>query len=224
MNKSKNICIFSNTAKVYQDLICSQFIYETHPEYLGDNRSYTAFCCHLVTEGEAILHTPFGSWSLKSGDIFFVFPCITFTLEQKSSFKYLYISFVGKHTLHLLESLGITRTTPVRQAFSNLHTIWTEAFCQCNPENLAFMAKSILYYTFALFIPSSISLTGDTEDTESIIILIRDTVEQDYANPDLSLNYLSSFHHYNTSYVSRKFTESMGVSFSEYRDSSPQTT
>lgn len=216
MSFSENVCIFSDAAEVYQDLFCSQFIYETDSEHLGDNRTYSAFCCHLVTEGEAVLHTPFGSWPVKTGDLFFVFPSVSFTLEQKSVFKYLYISFLGKHSFHLLESLDITRSTPVREAFGELLPIWTNAFGKCNPKNLSFMAKGILYYTFALLQQPAVPLAGDNDVPDNIVIRIRDAIEQDYAKADLSLEYLCAVHHYSTKYVSRKFTDMMGVSFSEH--------
>lgn len=219
MNDYGNICKFSNAGEVYQDLFAFQFIYETLPKHLGDNRSYTAFCCHLVTEGEAVFHTANGNWKLKCGDIFFAFPSLNFTLESDSDFKYLYIAFVGRHASDLLESMGITREAPVCRGYKDLLNVWFEALEKCSCENLSFMAKGLLYYTFALFKQPLSADTGNAEDYSNIVTKIRDAIEQDYANADLSLDYLCALHHYNTKYISRRFTEIMGVSFSDYTTS-----
>ncbi|MBO5070318.1 MAG: helix-turn-helix transcriptional regulator [Roseburia sp.] len=219
MSDYGNICKFSNTGEVYQDLFAFQFIYETLPEQLGNNRSYAAFCCHLVTEGEAVFHTSNGDWALKKGDIFFAFPSLNFTLGLGADFKYLYIAFVGRHASDLLESLGITRETPVCPGYENLLDVWFDAFSKCNTENLSFMAKGLLYHTFALFKQPVPAETKSTEDYNNIVTKIRDAIEQDYANADLSLDYLCALHHYNPKYISRRFTEIMGVSFSDYTTS-----
>lgn len=219
MNGYGNICKFSNEGKTYQDLFAFQFIYETLPERLGDNRSYAAFCCHLITEGEAVLHMGNGEWTLKGGDIFFAFPSLKFTLEPGCDFKYLYIAFVGSHASDLLESMGITREAPVCYGYGDLPRIWFDALAKCNTENLSFMAKGLLYYTFALLKQPFSAETRNTEDCSHIVTKIRDAIEQGYANADLSLDYLCALHHYNTKYISRRFTEIMGVSFSDYTTS-----
>lgn len=219
MSNYGNICKFSNTGEAYQDIFAFQFIYETLPQRLGDNRSYAAFCCHLVTEGEAILHMGNEDWKLKSGDIFFAFPSMKFSLESNADFKYLYIAFVGSHVSELLESMGITREEPVCYGYEDLSDIWFDALAKCNTENLSFMAKGLLYYTFALFKQPFFAETRNTEDCKHIVTKIRDAIEQNYANADLSLNYLCALHHYNTKYISRRFTEIMGVSFSDYTTS-----
>lgn len=219
MSDYGNICKFSNTGEVYQDLFAFQFIYETLPEHLGNNHSYAAFCCHLVTEGNAVLHTVNGDWKLKKGDIFFAFPSLKFALELNSDFKYLYIAFVGRHASDLLESMEITRETPVCRGYEDLLDVWFGALEKCSTENLSFMAKGLLYYTFALFKQPFSTETKNTEDYNDIVTKIRDTIEQDYANADLSLDYLCALHHYNTKYISRRFRETMGVSFSTYTTS-----
>ena len=216
MNDYENICKFSNAKETYQDLFAFQFIYETHPEQLDTNRSYAAFCCHLVTEGEAVFHTHTGNWKLKQGDIFFAFPSYKFTLDSQSPFKYLYIAFVGNHISDLLESLGVTRELPVIHGHADLLNIWFDSLSKCNTENLSFMAKGLLYNTFALLKQPVSKETTSPEDYENIISRIRDSIEQNYATADLSLEYFCAIFHYNPKYVSRRFTEIMGISFSDY--------
>ena len=216
MSDSRNICKFSSASEIYQDLFAFQFIYETLPEHLGDNRSYTAFCCHLITSGKVVFQTASGNWELEKGDVFFAFPSQKFTLKFDPPFKYLYIAFVGRHISDLLDSIGVTKETPICQNHTDLLEAWFDALNKCNTDNLSFMAKGLLYHTFALLKQPIFQQTPDTEECMNIITRIRDAVEQNYSNVDLSLEYLCALYHYNPKYISRRFTEIMGVSFSDY--------
>lgn len=216
MNEHGNICKFSNSGEVYQDIFAFQFIYETLPELLGSNRSYAAFCCHLVTEGDAVYQLLNNTWKLEKGDIFFAFPSLNFTLQPGKDFKYLYIAFVGSHASDFLESMGVTRETPVCKGYEDLLEVWSSALTKCTPHNLSFMAKGLLYQTFALLKLPMSKEPQNTEDYNHVVTKIRDAIEHDYANPDLSLEYLCALHHYHTKYISRRFSEIMGVSFSDY--------
>ena len=216
MSESGNICKFLGASEGNQDLFVFQFIYETLPQRLGNNRSYAAFCCHLVTEGTAVFHTEYGEWNLKKGDIFFAFPSLNFTLEACVDFKYLYIAFVGNRPSDLLESMGITRKEPIRYGYEELVEFWFNALMKCNSDNLAYMAKGLVFYTFALFMQSLPQKQKTAVCPDHVVTKIQDAIERGYANADLSLDYLCQLYHYNTKYISRCFREIVGVSFSEY--------
>lgn len=76
-----------------------------------------------------------------------------------------------------------------------------------------------------LFIQLEEVLTGTAErirqERESrtyhaVIQRVKDYIEQNYANPDLSLNYLSDIFGVNAKHVSQLFREEFGVKFSDY--------
>ncbi len=215
MPDTGNICKFSSAAAGDSDLFAFQFIYETMPARLGDNRSYAAFVCHLVTEGRADFHTAAGSYSLERGDLFFAFPSLPFTLEADESFKYLYIAFVGSYASDLLESLGVTREEPVRRGLEELTDTWFMALNRCSSDNLAFMTKGVLYYTFA-YLKQSDPGERPAGGCNSVVAEIREAVERDFANADLALDRLCRLCGYNVKYISRRFREIVGVSFSDY--------
>lgn len=215
MAEKDNICKFSSAANGDSDLFAFQFIYETMPARLGDNRSYAAFVCHLVTEGSAIFHTAAGSFSLEAGDLFFAFPSLTFTLECDENFKYLYIAFIGSHATEMLAAMEVTRENPVHRGCGGLTDIWFGAIGKCSSDNLAFMTKGVLYYTFACLKQS------DPEEKtvggcEGVVAQIREAIEQNYANADFALDHLCRQLRYNSNYISRRFREIVGISFSDY--------
>ena len=216
MSEWNNICKFSEKGFGESDLFAFQFVFETMSERLGNDRTYAAFCCHLVTQGDARLCMETGEWNVQKGDIFFTFPDLKFTLKGSIGFQYLYISFVGNRVSDLLESIGITRRSPVCKGYSKLEDIWFGALLSSGSENLSFFAKGILYYTFAHFKHSVYRSSDESTQSEDVITLICDAIEKGFANSELSLDYLCGLYHYNSKYISRRFREVMKVNFSEY--------
>ena len=215
MSDTGNVCKFSSSAGNDNDLFAYQFIYETNPARLGDNRAYSAFVCHLVTEGSGEFQTAADSFFLEPGDIFFAFPSLPFTLSVEEPFKYLYIAFIGSRASDLLESLGVTREMPVRRGLEELTDTWFSALRRCSSDNLAFMAKGLLYYTFA-YLKQSDPVEKVVGDCDDVVAKIREAVERDFSKADLSLEHLCHLYGYNTKYISRRFRQIVGVGFSDY--------
>ena len=155
-----------------------------------------------------------GHFSIKAGDLFFTFPSLTFTLEGDENFKYLYIAFIGSHATELLASMKITRENPIRCGCGELIDMWFMALNKCHSGNLAFMTKGVLYYTFACLKQSDRS-EKSIGGSDGVIEQLRETIERDYANADLTLDRLSFQYRYNSKYISRRFRKIYGVSFSD---------
>lgn len=216
MLDDENICKFSNSPNNDNSLFAFQFIYETRPHQLDTNRSYCAFVCHLVTDGEAVFGGKWGECTLKKGDLFFCFPSLPFYLRPDPNFCYLYISFVGNSISDILKSMQITRENPVKTGYEELIDVWRPALKKCRPENLSCMAKSMLFYAFALFQIDKQEAMPAAIDAHAVIQKIVEELEQTYGDPDLSLEKLCEQYGYNAKYISRKFRETTGMSFSDY--------
>ena len=215
MASSENICKFASATESSGEIFAYQYIYETAPAKLGEERSYTAFVCHLVMEGSAEFTYSGGSYHLQPGDIFFAFPMLSFRLQPDPDFKYCYISFIGAHASDLLESLGVTREDPVRIGHGFLRDLWFSGLSRSNSDNLTFLAKGVLYYTFAC-LKKADPVYKKAVDCNSVVAQIRDAVEQDFSNPELSLERLCRSFGYNAKYICRKFRQIVGVGFSDY--------
>lgn len=212
-----NICKFTYNTKKEQDLFALQFVYETQPQSLENPRTYPSLCCCLMTQGTALLETEHGQFSLTPGDVFFTFPAVPFSIRNCNQAQYYYISFVGRKAASYPESVGITPKNPVRSGFEELKSTWAYGMSKTSEENLPLLTKGLLLYTLSI-----ISATGKapSEVTErGVVDQIRGDIDSDYANADLSLEFLCDRRKYNSKYVSRKFREEMGLSFSEYLQS-----
>ncbi|MBQ4605866.1 MAG: helix-turn-helix transcriptional regulator, partial [Clostridia bacterium] len=82
------------------------------------------------------------------------------------------------------------------------------------PGNLSILTKGILFYTISI-ISSNQNPVLQRADV-NIVEQIRTDIECMYANSELSLVSLCSRYKYNHKYVSRKFREEVGVTFTEY--------
>ncbi len=211
-----NICKFSSAGEGEQELFAFQFIYESKPEKLEWPHVYSNFCCHLVTEGTAVLETEKGAWPLRAGDVFFAFPSGKFDCVDRENFKYLYIAFVGRRPWELLRSMGITKEQPVCPGMGTLHGFWFDSLHTCTTRNLSFMAKGVLYCTFAHLQGEPREEVSARQGVDKVVSEIRAAVEREYANPDLSLEDLAAHYSYSGKYLSRRFRELTGVSFLDY--------
>ena len=212
-----NICKFSNAIGVDSELFSFQFIFEAMPQRLENPRMYHAFCCCLMTDGTAILETEYGTHTLEKGDVFFTFPASLFSIRDCDHAKYLYISFIGNQATEFLESIYITRENPIRRGIRDLEDIWFSGLMNSTSDNLSMLTKGLLLYTASLLsVPPE-----QTEDTAShgVIEQIRNTIDCCFANADFSLQYVCDMYRYNSKYVSRRFREEMGMSFSDYLQS-----
>ena len=91
-----------------------------------------------------------------------------------------------------------------------------EALSVCNENNLTTLTKGLLYYTLALLPTEGRS---DPQCSSDVISQIRSFIECSYGNSALSLDYICRIYNYHPNYISRRFYEATGSSFSEYLES-----
>ncbi|MBE6598708.1 MAG: AraC family transcriptional regulator [Ruminococcaceae bacterium] len=215
--KEDNICKFTNKTKAEAELAAFQFIYETMPHRLGNPRTCPSFSCCLMTQGTALLETEHGQFSLTPGDVFFTFPATPFSIRNCNQTRYYYISFVGSRANYYLESAGITPSSPVRSGFEELRSTFSYGIAKTTEANLPILTKGVLLYTLSV-----ISAPDDSAariEEKSLVEQIRGDIESCYAETELSLENLCDRRKYSSKYVSRRFREEMGISFSEYLQS-----
>ena len=212
--EGKNICKFSSTVDAGSDLFSLQFVFETMPQRLENPRRYPNFCCCLMTEGSATLKTDYGTFSLEKGDVFFTFPAMYFSIENCDQTKYMYISFIGNQASDFLGSIGMTREHPVCRGVRGLESIWFTGLMNTTPENLPMLTKGLLLYTGSLLSVRQ-KQTADAAQN-SVIEQIRNTIDSCYASANFSLQYICDTYKYNPQYISRKFHEITGSSFTDY--------
>ncbi len=214
----ENVCLTVAEEENGRFFFPYQFVYETLPGALMFPRNMPCWCCHLVTEGEATLVMGENNFLLRTGDLFFTFYCVPYRLEHIRGIKYLYISFIGNGVADKLMEYGVQLEQPVRHGLEELIDHWFGGLGKCTEDNLTTLSSGILYYTLAL-LPAPEMPDDDAsaeKQPDNVIAAIRSLIDQGYGNSALSLEYVCKLYNYHPKYISRRFREVVGCSFSEY--------
>lgn len=209
-----NVCLFASEQNAdSSSLFTYQFVYETLPTIHPFPEVLEHYRCHLVVEGSGTLETDDLRHPLGVGDLFFVKLGCRYSLTDIRGLKYIYISFAGLDPDKFLSCYGITDPARVFPGYGMLIDQWIMALSACDEENLTTLTKGLLYYALAL-LPSPAH--EDQKEPDDVISRIRAFIDRSYGNGSLSLDYVCRLYNYHPNYISRKFREATGYSFSEY--------
>lgn len=208
---SESICRFIPVKNGCEDMRTVHFVYETENETLSQPFVHSIYYLHLVTNGTALLKMAEKEYRLGVGDLFFSFAGCPFETAETKDFKYLYISFMGKSVLSLLERLGVSINAPVYAGFNHLAELWFSAIARANEDNVGLLSDGVLRYTLS-FLTARETVAEDGSLSELLI----DYVKNNFTDPDLSLTRVASLFSYTEKYVSRIFKREAGIGFSQY--------
>ena len=209
-----NVCLFASDQNADGTSVFPyQFVYETLPAIHPFPEVLKHYRCHLIVEGSGTLETGGVRYPLSVGDLFFISLGCEYSLKDIHGLKYIYISFAGLDLDKFLADYGVTGSARVFPGYGMLIDQWIMALCVCNEENLTILTKGLLYYALALL--HSVA-EGDLREPDDVISRIRAFIDRSYGSSALSLDYVCRLYSYHPNYISRKFREVTGQSFSEY--------
>lgn len=210
---SENVCLSTNSQPLSDEIFCFQYVYETIPAKLCFPCIHGHCTCFLVTEGSCTLVADSISIPLHKGDLLFVNAAFPYTFTEIHQFKYLYISFFTPKPKETLACYGISPTATVFHGFEESIGLWLTTLGKCTENNLSTLTKGLLYFTLAL-LPVDYENNNSAKDT--VISQICSFLERSYGNSELSLNYVCRLYNYHPNYLSRRFHQETGSSFTEY--------
>ena len=145
----ENICKFVQTKNVMESINILNFVYEKKAEFKHTFIIPAAHSVALVTDGEGVLHTTCGEFSLSKGSLFFTFSTKPYYIENIDGLQYIYISFIGRRTSGLFERLGISEKSPVYHECSFLRERWLHDFEETNSFNIDLVSEGLLLYSLS---------------------------------------------------------------------------
>ena len=212
----QNICKFIPPPRVMDQIQTINFIYESRPETIPI-KSNPVYRVHYVTEGVGSVCMGGITRTVNAGDLFFVFPAVSYEIKSIENLRYMYISYIGIRAGAEMERLGITPRNFVFEDFGELGKLWWEGITLRN-ELLDLTCESLLLYTL-----SKIGSRALQEVKESAIsaqssnfLLIKQYIDDNYADPDLSCENISLHFSYNKKYISRLFKKNFRLGITEY--------
>ncbi len=206
-----NICRFVPRVAASSDINIINFVYETKPQ---DTTAHieTVYKLHLVVKGTGTLHLGEKSHPLMAGDMFFLFPSVSYAIESGEDFEYLYISYIGMRANALMSGLGIRRSHSLFHNMGELIPFWQTAILD-DRALLHLRCEGLLLY--------SLSVLGEKEwkknaVTEPVVVLIQKYLDEHYADPALSVEKLSAQFSYSSKYISSTFKKQLHIGIKEY--------
>lgn len=212
MDRFNNICSFSTNRPITNDLHILHLALETKEQLITDWKTIYYFRLHYVIEGEGVLRTQSGDFSLQKGDVFFCLPSKPYALQSIKNFRYIYIGCVGERvnaTTHKISSQNC-----VFKDYGELFDVWIKSIEM--PEDL------LSTYAEGLYLCTISSISKRTLQFESpkkklqTASMIKSYIDDNFANPDLSLQKICKSLSYNYKYVSKIFKSEFKISFKEY--------
>ena len=212
----ESICRFIPTGTVPDVIHTVNFVYETELRSLPEPRLSSVYRIQLVISGTAVVGCGTVKRQVHEGDVFFIFPAVSYTIEGDDDFTYMYISFFGVRAAAVTERLGINRYHFVFEGFPELCTFWKSAI-GLDERMMDLTSESVLLYT--------LSVIGSRAGTENDVQLfeggerfaqIKKYVDDSFTDPGLSLEALSERFSYHKKYISQMFCRYLKVGIREY--------
>ncbi len=210
-----SICNFMPAKSSNSGIKTVNFVYESDFKSLNQPFIEPTFALHLVTKGEAVLKICENKYKLKVGDIFFSFAGVPYEIDGDSSFKYMYISFVGTYSTQLLNDLEINVNRPVYKDLEVSTEFWLNSIRRVNQFNSNIITESVLLYTLS-FINNKSEDVKLKKNNENMFENIVDYINNHYYERDLNLKKIADIFSYTEKYLSYLFKKNMDVGFNRY--------
>lgn len=213
----ETICRFIPATKTSENIHIINFVYEAFPQNVSNNGPNPVYRIFYVVSGTGEVSCDGNYQTVNEGDVFFNFPAVSYEISSGENFQYMYISFVGIRANAELERLGINSKNFVFKNFNDLADLWLESIRDKN-EIIDLTAEGVLLYTLAKIGTRTLYKEKETSQNVSIInySLLKKYIDDNFADPDLSLEKLSAHFSYTKKYISTLFKKHFKIRFAEY--------
>lgn len=206
--QERNICKFISEP-IGEQLLVSQFIFETNCEVMGRNISLAQHRALLMTNGTAELLVGGHHIVCSAGDLIFGFQGERFRMKGHEGCEFSYISFSGGRAEELFRRFGIKVENRCFRGFDGLIPLWIESLTRASKDTIDLAAESMLLYTFS-------RLVSEAGEQNALINRMVAASEKGFTDPALSLATLAEELGYNAKYLSHLFKERMQIGYAEY--------
>ena len=213
----ENICKFIPQNPIPEIVQTIHFVYETQQTTILTPRLSAVYSANLVVSGEATVTCNGVARRVRRGDLFFLFPAVSYTLKGDEAFQYMYVSFLGIRATSLMERLRLPRGAFVFEGFDELIPRWEEALA-LSDEVADLSSESILLYTLAKVGSRTAGQrpSAGLSDSAREFLLIKKYVDEHFSESNLNLDRLAGEFSYNKKYLSSGFKKHFQVGISEY--------
>ena len=177
-------------------------------------KSAASYSINYVLEGEGKMHTQNSTYKLCPGDVFFCLPAVPYAIESVKSFKYSYISFLGSRADAIIKMLRINENRCVFTGLDDVGKVWIN-LDRDNKCVTALRSESVLLYTFSC-IQTIVHNDEHTQIRNDIPNSIKEFIDDNITNFDLTLEKISHEVSYDKRYISMIFKNTYQINITEY--------
>ena len=210
----QNICHFIPFHKNVHSIHTINFVLETKPQQYDHLKSESVYKMYYVRSGQGYIHTHGKITPLMQGDIFFTFPAVSFAIESKEDFTYMYISFVGLRGNMIMESLNINNHNFLFHQADEVQEFWEKGLSG-NANIMELISETVLLFTFSFLGNRFLPVSNTTKQSHSVD-LIKKYLDDHFTDHNFSLENMSKELSYNKKYISYIFKKRFGIGIVEY--------
>lgn len=214
MNNNENLCMFIQKSTSINELQILHFVYETKKQVYESFKTLAHFRLHAVIEGEGVLHTHKGDFNLSVGDIFFCLPACPYAIESVKNFKFAYVGYLGAQANLLAENFKLSAANCVFKGSKSVVDVFKAAISMPN-EVSDYTSKSALFFALATIASTTLTIDANKKERNTASV-IKKYIDDNFSNPDLSLESMCKSLSYNPKYISAVFKNEFKITFKEY--------
>ena len=193
------------------------FVHITGKENKQEKENCALYRFNYIVDGMGTVCCNGVTAEVQKGDIFFLFPGVSYSITGNELFEYMYISYTGIRAKAEMEKRNINTTNFVFKNFCEIYPLWVLAKGY-HRDDMELISKSLLLYALA-------RISGGTENHEKMELqrepvaslqLIEQYVNENFTDHNLSVEQISSYFSYNKKYISTLFKKHYKVGLIEY--------
>lgn len=190
-------------------LITSRFVCERNPEVARRSLPLVMHAAYLVINGTGRFLIDGEAFPFAPGSLIFAFKGEVVAIDAVGEIEVMYITFDGGRADDLFFRFGIMHTARSFPDYQTLIPFWQSSILYSNDENIDLVSECVLMYTFS-------RLTKLNKPTTDTMYKIVKYIDENFAEPTITLTTVAANFSYNEKYLSHRFKEHTGVGFSKY--------
>ena len=191
------------------------FIREAKQSKLKNWKTVAYYQLCYVFNGCATLQMSQQSFKLEKGTLFLLFPGGACMIDAEDDFIYTYIGFLGKRANKIADKCRLSSSNCVFYNLTKLEQIWIDALTM-DSEMLSLSAESVLLFSFASLGKDFTPLNTEKDREQKIAEKIKDYIDINFANQDLSVQTIGEELSYSAKYISAIFKKHYNILLKSY--------
>ena len=207
----RDICTRLEGKADHGEINFSLFVYEMELHKLSQPFFQSSYYLYLFVCGEGEVMLSEKSYAVRPGTLVLVHPWQMLHIkETKHELTYLYIAFSGDGVAAILPSIGAEAPITVYPGYEHLLDFWMKSIRRIRESNAVYVTQSVFSYTVSYLLAKDEGTDGSSFDA------IKNYVQENLADPELSLRAVAGIFFYSEKYFSYLFREKTGIRFTDY--------